>query len=94
MTDKNFVHGCVQRSEQELNPLGVTWFHTLQKNWYHTQGAYGTVIVFYQLVDTSKNKPETKASSTDLSRTLCFSSVVHVVSATYSASTVVRETNS
>lgn len=31
MTDKNFVHGCVQRSEQESNPLGVTWFHTLQK---------------------------------------------------------------
>ena len=93
MTDKNFVHGCVQRSEQESNPLSVTWFHTLQ-NWYHTPGAYGTVIAFYQLVDTSKNKPETKASSTDLSRTLCFSSVVHVVSATYSASTVVRETNS
>lgn len=31
MTDKNFVHGCVQRSEQESNPLGVTLFHTLQK---------------------------------------------------------------
>ena len=93
MTDKNFVHGCVQRSEQELNPLSVTLFHTLQ-NWYHTQGVYGTVIAFYQLVDTSKNKPETKASSTDLFRTLWFSSVVHVVSATYSASTVVRETNS
>lgn len=54
MTDKNFVHGCVQRSEQELNPLSVTLFHTLQKNWYHTQSAYGTVIVFYPLVDTSK----------------------------------------
>ena len=93
MTDKNFVHGCVQRSEQELNPLSVTLFHTLQ-NWYHTQGTYGTVIAIYLLVDTSKNKPETKASSTDLSRTLWFSSVVHVVSATYSASTVVRETNS
>ena len=33
MTDKNFVHGSVQRSEQELNPLSVTLFHTLQ-NWY------------------------------------------------------------
>ena len=32
MTDKNFVHGSVQRSEQELNPLGVTIFHTLQKS--------------------------------------------------------------
>ena len=31
MTDKNFVHGSVQRSEQELNPLSVTLFHTLQK---------------------------------------------------------------
>ena len=31
MTDKNFVHGCVQRSERELNPLGVTQFHTLRK---------------------------------------------------------------
>ena len=35
MTDKNFVHGSVQRSEQELDPLSVTLFHTLQ-NWYHT----------------------------------------------------------
>ena len=32
MTDKNFVHGSVQRSEQESNPLGVTVFHTLQKS--------------------------------------------------------------
>lgn len=31
MTDKNFVHGSVQRSEQESNPLSVTLFHTLQK---------------------------------------------------------------
>lgn len=35
MTDKNFVHGSVQRSEQDSNPLSVTLFHTLQ-NWYHT----------------------------------------------------------
>ena len=54
MTDKNLVHRCVQRSEQESNPLGVTQFHTLQKNWYHTQGAYGTLIAIYLLVDTSK----------------------------------------
>lgn len=53
MTDKNFVHGSVQRSEQDSNLLSVTLFHTLQKNRYHTQGAYGTVIAIYLLVDTS-----------------------------------------
>ena len=31
MTDKNFVHGSVQRSEQDSNPLSVTLFHTHSK---------------------------------------------------------------
>ena len=54
MTDKNFVHGSVQRSEQESNPITCDLVSHTPKNWYHTQGAYGTVIAIYLLVDTSK----------------------------------------
>lgn len=93
MTDKNFVHGSVQRSEQESNPITCDLVSHTPKLVSYT----GCVWDRNRHLPTGryvKNKPETKASSTDLSRTLCFSSVVHVVSATYSASTVVRETNS
>ena len=54
MTMRNYVQ-CVQRSVQDSNPLSVTNLHTLQ-NWYRTHGVYGTVIVFYPLVDTSYKK--------------------------------------